>query len=313
LDVKDYQEYNSALKLGRIAIGHSWLSITPFFPGNRLTYCTKCWCIGHLRNRCNVAARCRVCLEIFTDNSPHVCKNDAKCAQCDGKHHSLDNQCQVIRDYKHRLKEEVEDAINSGKLHRFAPKEQAPTLELREQDFPTLKSVDNRPPRTWNIEQGHTTSQPNTTNVLETEKALENINSKLSKLLDSNKRVENKVDQLKADLKTVTLDTQLHQAVLIDIITIMKDFIQHYIPPSLTASKLDRMALIPVAQQFFNRLQLASLRLDDGFQFNRKVSHTLTAANRNVSQSIQCSPSLSVTTAESTSKMAKSSNTQIIK
>ena len=41
-DVKDYQEYNAALQLGRIAIGHSWLSITRFFPGNRLTYCIKC-------------------------------------------------------------------------------------------------------------------------------------------------------------------------------------------------------------------------------------------------------------------------------
>jgi hypothetical protein len=132
-DVKDYQEYNSALKLGRIAIGHSWLSMTPFFPGNRLTYCTKCWCIGHLRNKCSVSARCRVCLEILTDNPSHVCKNEPKCAQCNGKHHSLDNQCQVIRDYKQRLKEGVEEAISSGKLHRLAPKAQAPAFELHEQ------------------------------------------------------------------------------------------------------------------------------------------------------------------------------------
>ena len=44
-DVKDYSEYNAVLQLGRIAIGHSWLSITKFYPGNRLIYCTKCWCI----------------------------------------------------------------------------------------------------------------------------------------------------------------------------------------------------------------------------------------------------------------------------
>ncbi|CAF4705347.1 unnamed protein product, partial [Rotaria socialis] len=36
-DVKDYSEYNAVLQLGRIAIGHSWLSITKFYPGNRLT------------------------------------------------------------------------------------------------------------------------------------------------------------------------------------------------------------------------------------------------------------------------------------
>ena len=97
----------------------------------------------------------------------------------------------------------------------------------------------------------------------------------MSKLLESNKRVEDKVDQLKADLKIVTLDTQLHQAVLLDIITTMKDFIQHFIPPSLTSSRLDRVSLIPVAQQFYNRFHSASIRLNDGFQFNRKVSFTV--------------------------------------
>ena len=90
-DVKDYQEYNAALQLGRIAIGH-WLSITQFFPGNRLTYCTKYWCLGHLRNRnrCDAATRCRVCLDTLNDGSTHICKNEPKCAQCGGNHHSLD-------------------------------------------------------------------------------------------------------------------------------------------------------------------------------------------------------------------------------
>ena len=303
-DVKDYQEYNSALKLGRIAIGHSWLSMTPFFSGNRLTYCTKCWCIGHLRNKCSVSARCRVCLETLTDNHSHECINEPKCAQCNGKHHSLDNQCQVIRDYKQRLKEGVEEAINSGKLHRFAPKEQAPAFDLHEQDFPALKTVDNHQHRKWNIEQDHTACQSNTANVVETEKSLENINNKLSKLLDSNKRVEDKVDQLKADLKTVTLDTQLHQAVLLDVITTMKDFIQHFIPPSLTSSRFDRTALIPVAQQFYNRFHSASTRLNDGFQFNRKVSYTPLTTIHNIASNIA---------AKSTSNMPTASNIQIIK
>ena len=90
-------------------------------------------------------------------------------------------------------------------------------------------------------------------NVLEADKSFEGINKKLSELLDSNKRVENKVDQLKADSKIVTLDTQLHQAALIDIITIMKDFIQQIVSPSLTRSRLDRMSLMPVAQEFYNQ------------------------------------------------------------
>lgn len=314
-DVKDFQEYNSALKLGRIAIGHSWLSITPFFPGNRLTYCTKCWCIGHLRNKCNQATRCRVCLEMLSDNASHVCKNEPKCAQCDGNHHSLDNQCQVIREYKIRLKEEVEEAINNGKLHRFIPKVEAPSLELGEQYFPPLTTDESRPPRKWNIEQDHTTSQSNMAKVLETEKLLENINSTLSKVLDSHIRVESKVDRLTAELKTVALDIHLHQAVLMDVITTIKDFFQHFVPPSLTSGKLERMSLIPIAQQFYNRFHSVSVRLNDGFHSNRIVSNTPTVANRNVSQTNQnqCTPLLSMTTAASTLQLAKSSITQNIK
>ena len=75
----------------------------------------------------------------------------------------------------------------------------------------------------------------------------------MSKLVDMNKRLEDKVDQLHSDLKIVTLDTQLHQAILSDVITSMKEFIQNFIPLLLTSSKLERTSLIPVAQQYFNR------------------------------------------------------------
>ncbi|CAF3765249.1 unnamed protein product [Rotaria magnacalcarata] len=125
-DVKDYSEYNAVLKLGRIAIGHSWLSITKFYPGNRLTYCTKCWCLGHLRNKCSSENKRRICLENLSVDTPHMCKNEPKCAQCDGKHHSLDNQCQVIKEYKDQLKEDVEDAMQKGLLQRLSLQEKSP-------------------------------------------------------------------------------------------------------------------------------------------------------------------------------------------
>ncbi|CAF4805584.1 unnamed protein product [Rotaria sp. Silwood1] len=272
-EVKDYQEYQSILKLGRIAIGYSWLSVTPFYPGNRLTYCTKCWCIGHLRNHCNSSAKCRICLEMLTENSLHICKKEPNCAQCNGKHYSLDNQCQVIRDYKLQLKVDVEEAINSGKLHRILPKEKAPTFELREQDFPALATNTVSQPPKWNIVQGLMSRIPNTTTAPESEMSVGSINDNLLKLLDSNKRIEEKVDRFKIDLKVVTLDTQLHQAVLLDVIETMKDFTQKFIPSSLTYNKNDRASLIPVVQQFYNRFCYAAMSLNDGFQLNRKVSH----------------------------------------
>ena len=132
-------------------------------------------------------------------------------------------------------------------------------------------------------------------NVLEAEKSFESINKNLSELLDSNKRVENKVDQLKADSKIVTLDTQLHQAALIDIITIMKDFIQQFVSPSLTSSRLDRTSLMLVAQEFYNRFRIASISLNDGFQLNRKVVDASSVDDGDIFQSNQCSPLLSNT------------------
>ncbi|CAF3474394.1 unnamed protein product [Rotaria socialis] len=184
-DVKDYSEYNAVLQLGRIAIGHSWLSITKFYPGNRLTYCTKCWCIGHLRNKCNSENKCRICLENLSVDTPHLCKNEPKCAQCDGNHHSLDNQCQVIKEYKDQLKEDVEDAIQKGLLQRLSLQEKSPMYEHRDQDFPPLTTSDNHSKKQWNI------AQPRTS---DTEKTFESINDNLAKLIDSNKRLENKGD-----------------------------------------------------------------------------------------------------------------------
>ncbi|CAF2053706.1 unnamed protein product, partial [Rotaria magnacalcarata] len=153
-DVKDYSEYDAVLQLGRIAIGHSWLSITKVYPGNRLTYCTKCWCIDHLRNKCNSENKCRICLENVRVATPHMCKNEPK---CDGNHHSLDNQCQVIKEYKDHLKEDVKDAIQKGLLQWLSLQEKSPMFELRDQDFSPLTTSDNHSDKRWNIAQPRTT------------------------------------------------------------------------------------------------------------------------------------------------------------
>ncbi|CAF4921963.1 unnamed protein product, partial [Rotaria socialis] len=58
-----------------------------------------------------------------------MCRNEPKCAQCDGNHHSLDNQCQVIKEYKDQLKEDVEDAIQKGLLQRLSLQEKSPMFE----------------------------------------------------------------------------------------------------------------------------------------------------------------------------------------
>ncbi|CAF3877211.1 unnamed protein product, partial [Rotaria sordida] len=48
-NVRSLEQYQTAPDLGRLAIGHHYLPLTSFFSGYRLTYCTACWKIGHMR------------------------------------------------------------------------------------------------------------------------------------------------------------------------------------------------------------------------------------------------------------------------
>ncbi|CAF3895364.1 unnamed protein product [Rotaria sp. Silwood1] len=122
--VKDLSEYNAALKLGRISIGNTFCIITSFLTGNRMTYCTRCWCLGHMRDKCTAEhPRCRICLNSINDHQAHVCSNIARCAQCNGNHHSLSNVCEKVLEYRSQLKEQVNNALSTGKLHRLIPQE----------------------------------------------------------------------------------------------------------------------------------------------------------------------------------------------
>ena len=221
-----------------------------------------------------------------------MCKKEPKCAQCDGNHHSLDSQCQVLKEYKDQLKEDVEDAIQKGLLQRFSPQEKSPSFELHDQDFPPLAASDNYSNNKWNIAQPLTTVESNISRALHTDKTIESINDNLTKLIDSNKRLENKVDLLSSSMKTVTLDTQLHQAVLADAINIMKDFIQYFIPASLTTGKIVRLSLLPMANEYYNRFQLVSSTLINGFQLNHQVQLIPTLHNNNIVQTDQQSSSV---------------------
>ncbi|CAF4321784.1 unnamed protein product [Rotaria magnacalcarata] len=141
--VKDLGEYNSVLKLGHISIGNTFCTITPFLAGNRMTFCTRCWCIGHMRAKCNSEhPRCRICLNNITDRESHICSNITRCAQCDDDHHSLSNLCGKIVEYRALLKQEVDNALSTGKLQRLIPQDrhQPVKLKLNSIDFPTLSS-----------------------------------------------------------------------------------------------------------------------------------------------------------------------------
>ncbi|CAF3408101.1 unnamed protein product, partial [Rotaria socialis] len=111
-------EYNSTLKLGRISIGNTFCTITPFLTGNRMTYCTRCWCLGHMRDK-------------------------FRCAQCDGYHHSLSSECEKVVEYRSNLKEQVENALSAGKLQRLVPQDHVQPTEfrLKQNEFPSLPAL----------------------------------------------------------------------------------------------------------------------------------------------------------------------------
>ncbi|CAF2189182.1 unnamed protein product [Rotaria magnacalcarata] len=184
-------------------------------------------------------------------------------------HHSLDSQCQVLKEYKDQLTEDVEVAIQKGLLQRFSPQEKSPLFEHREQDFPALTASDNHSNKKWNTALPRTTIESNNLRASYTDKTIESINDNLATLIDSNKRLENKVDLVSSNMKTVILDIQLHQAVLADTINIMKDFMQYVIPASLTASRAERSSLVHVVNEYYNRLHIVSSRLINSYQFNQ--------------------------------------------
>ena len=117
--VQDLQEYNQALNMRYLSIGNVMVPITRFLEGNKLSYCTRCWRLGHMRNKCLAAmARCRICLQEITDIQRHNCSQQPRCAQCDGNYHSLSSQCESIKAHKKLLKEEVDNALARGVIHR---------------------------------------------------------------------------------------------------------------------------------------------------------------------------------------------------
>ena len=138
--VKDLLEYNRALSMRRISTGNIMLLITRFLEGNKLTYCTRCWYLEHMRNKCQAAMdRCRICLQEITDIQMHKCSQQPRCAECDSNHYSLNSQCESIKAYKIQLKEEAHNALARGVIRRSEPTKQVSIFNP--DDFPPVSQA----------------------------------------------------------------------------------------------------------------------------------------------------------------------------
>ncbi|CAF4565838.1 unnamed protein product, partial [Rotaria magnacalcarata] len=115
----------TALELGRLSIGQHYLPLTTFLTGYRLTYCTACWKIGHMRDKCQSSVSCHI----------------FNCAQCGGNHYSLDSICPVVKQYKEELKLAVDKALTSGAIKRSIPGEVSRPFQQHANDFPLLNQA----------------------------------------------------------------------------------------------------------------------------------------------------------------------------
>jgi hypothetical protein len=115
--VSDLREYNGLLHLGHIGIGNRMRTVTEYKPAHKITYCSKCWLLGHLRSQCQEQdQKCRVCLLDYNENHNSVCSKQFKCAQCSDDHSSLDPDCEKIQQYRNKLNKAVKQAVEDGAI-----------------------------------------------------------------------------------------------------------------------------------------------------------------------------------------------------
>ncbi|CAF4154577.1 unnamed protein product [Rotaria socialis] len=81
---------------------------TALLTGYRLTYCTECWKIGHMRDKCQSPVSCRQCLGPYTNEVKH----------------------------REELKLAVDKALTSRAIKRSIPGEVPRSFQLHANDFP---------------------------------------------------------------------------------------------------------------------------------------------------------------------------------
>ncbi|CAF1311271.1 unnamed protein product, partial [Didymodactylos carnosus] len=114
----DLEEYYKTLNLGKSAVDNRLLPVTPYLTSNKLTYCSKCYILGHTSLNCNSHhPKCRVCLGECANNHRNECEGQFICAQCGGNHFSLDGNCPMVQKYRQELNKEVKQAIRNGVLN----------------------------------------------------------------------------------------------------------------------------------------------------------------------------------------------------
>ena len=139
--VTDLKEYNGLVKLGHIGVGNKMCPVTLYKPANKLTFCNKCWVLGHTRITCQQQTqKCRICLENYDQNHNAICSKQYQCAQCNLDHFSLDADCKLVQQYRSSLNRAVKHAKEQGII-----KIQQPDTQKQHVALPPMVDVLNFP------------------------------------------------------------------------------------------------------------------------------------------------------------------------
>ncbi|CAF2154821.1 unnamed protein product [Rotaria magnacalcarata] len=195
---------------------------TALLTGYRLTYCTACWKIGHMRDKCQSSVSCRKCLAPYTNGVKHSCQDIFNCAQCGGNHYSLESICPVVKQYKEELKLAVDKALTSGAIKRSIPGEVSRPFQQHANDFPLLNQAKVNSHSAWTTSGNQFLHSP-------LKKEMSDLVVTIKALSETMIRTEKSFNDLNNRIEAQHKSTVLHCnsiCAIIDTVQIMSSWVQ---------------------------------------------------------------------------------------
>ena len=181
-------------------------------------------------------------------------------------HHSLNSQCSVIREYRADLREEVNKALESGKLNRNGNTNTQAHFDMKNEAFPPLGKSKQPQHSAWNNVQ---TGTHNDT-ALDSTKLLLRINENMIEMRESNRRVEEKLDKIESKVNQTALDAELHQTTLVSLIGNVQSLIQNVLGPAIQQIKPELVKSETGLQSIYDNLRNLKTKLNDNYEIRRK-------------------------------------------
>ena len=172
----------------------------------------------------------------------------------------------MVQQYRAELKEEVTKALESGRLQRGGQPKQQPELLVNQQNFPALDGKLRQAP--W----GSTQASTNDHEKSDSTKALLLINNTLSEVLESNRRLEEKMERIDVKLSQTILDLELHQATMVQLIEHVRTILINVVGPVIGHVKPELLKSKSGAQSICDDLRDLKAKLIYDYEGRRKQS-----------------------------------------